>query len=259
MKQPLPQAYLRRLLRAINEFGLIQSGDKILIGLSGGKDSVFLTYALSCLRDVSPRPFSLGAFTLDPLFTDNFDSAPLADFCASLDIPFATAKADIAGTIRKNASKDPCFTCAFFRRGAVNRYAQTHGYDKVALAHHHDDAVETFLMGILYSGQLQTFLPSTFLDRTGLTVIRPLIYFREQELRDAVRLHEFKPIPSPCPFNGKTKRQEVKDLITSLASAIPGIYDHLSSAMRGKNKAELWPQAPDREELWRRNKEFWQS
>lgn len=255
--QPLPQPYSRRLMRAINEFNMIKAGDRILIGLSGGKDSVFLTYALAYLRDVSRRPFSLGAFTLDPLFSEDFDAAPLAQFCESLRIPFDSEKADIAGIIRNTANKEPCFTCAFFRRGAVNRFALTHGYNKVALAHHHDDAVETFFMSLLYSGQLQTFLPCTYLDRTGLTVIRPLIYFREREIKRALDLHGFNPIPSPCPFNGKTKRQEIKDLIYSLGKKIPQVYDRLAAAMRESGNNELWPPAPPRDQLKRLADEFW--
>ena len=257
--QPLPRPYFRRLLRAVNEFNMINSGDKILIGLSGGKDSLFLTYALACLRDVSRKPFSIGAFTLDPLFSDNFTTEKLADFCQSLGISFASEKVDIAGIIKENTSKEPCFTCAFFRRGAVNRHALAHGYNKVALAHHHDDAVETFLMGLLYSGQLQTFLPCTYLDRTGLTVIRPLIYFRESEIKRMIKLHGFEPIPSPCPYNGKTKRQETKELIYSLGKKIPQLYDRLAAAMRSGGSTELWPPAPPRDQLKHLADDFWRA
>lgn len=259
MRTQLPQAYFSRLLRAVIEFDMLQAGDKILVGLSGGKDSLFLTYALAVLKDISPVKFELGAFTLDPLFTNNFDPAPLIDFCARLGIPFGTEQANIAGIIDSKQGKDPCFTCAFFRRGAVNSYAQTHGYNKVALAHHHDDAVETFYMGLLYAGHLKTFSPVTYLSRTNLTVIRPLIYFREKEIRAAVGLHGLTPIASPCPLNGKTKRQEIKERIADLEKADPAFYSHLAAAMRCQNSTELWPAEPGRQQLKAKHDAFWRS
>ncbi|SDE86451.1 tRNA 2-thiocytidine biosynthesis TtcA family protein [Sporomusa acidovorans] len=258
MKHHLPQPILGRFIRAIIEFDMIQNGDRILVGLSGGKDSLFLTYALSVLKEIAPINFAVGAFTLDPLFTDNFDPAPLVDFCAGLDIPYGTGQADIAGIIHNNQDKDPCFTCAFFRRGAVNNYAKQHGYNKVALAHHHDDAVETFYMGLLYAGHLKTFTPVTYLSRTGLTVIRPLVYFREQEIRNTISLHGMTPIASPCPLNGKTKRQEIKEHIAALEQTNPAFYAHLAAAMRGGKPAELWPGELDRYELKAKHDAFWQ-
>lgn len=257
MRKHLPQPYFSRFVRAIIEFDMLQDGDKVLVGLSGGKDSLFLTYALAVLKDISPVKFEVGAFTLDPLFTDNFDLAPLADFCSNLNIPYGSEQANIAGIINNNEGKDPCFTCAFFRRGAVNNYAKQHGYNKVALAHHHDDAVETFYMGLLYAGHLKTFTPVTYLSRTGLTVIRPLVYFREREIRDTVDLHGLTPITSPCPLNGKTKRQEIKERIAALEQADPAFYSHLAAAMRGGKPLELWPAQMDRYQLKAKHDAFW--
>lgn len=257
MSKQLPQNYFGRLCRAITEFDMIKKDDKILIGLSGGKDSLFLTYALSILRSRSATPFQLAALTIDPMFTDDFDTSPLADFCANLDIPFYTQKTDIAGIIKENDGKDPCFTCAFFRRGTINNFAIQNGFNKVAYAHHHDDAVETFLMSILYSGQIKTFMPTTYLDRTDLTVIRPLIYFRESELKETPKLHGFTPIPSPCPLNGHTKRQEAKDMIAVLEKGNPAIYSHLAAAMRHSPTSELWPTELTREELKTKHLHFW--
>ncbi|HWR38892.1 MAG TPA: tRNA 2-thiocytidine biosynthesis TtcA family protein [Patescibacteria group bacterium] len=258
MKFFLPKPFLSRLMRAITEFDMISSGDRILIGLSGGKDSLFLTFALACLRDIMPHKVQLHVLTIDPQFTDTFDPGPLTTFCADLDIPFALRKADIAGIIAANQGKDPCFTCAFFRRGAMNRYAREIGCNKIAYAHHHDDAVETFLMGQLYAGQLKTFLPVTPLSRTGLTVIRPLIYFRERELKESIALHGQAPLDSPCPLNGKTKRQEIKEIIAAWEQINPSFYTHLASAMRSGTSVELWPPIPEREELHSRHRTFWQ-
>ncbi|WP_371362290.1 tRNA-cytidine(32) 2-sulfurtransferase [Sporomusa rhizae] len=257
MKKDLPQAYLSRFIRAIIEFDMLQDGDKVLVGLSGGKDSLLLTYALSVLKDIAPVKFELGAFTLDPLFTDNFDATPIANFCRELNIPFGTEKANIAGVIASNQGKDPCFTCAFFRRGAVNTYAKKHGYNKVALAHHHDDAVETFYMGLLYAGHLKTFTPVTYLSRTGLTVIRPLVYFREREIKEIISELGLTPVASPCPINGKTKRQEVKERIAALEQTDPAFYAHLAAAMRGGKPTELWPAELDRQQLKQKHTAFW--
>ncbi len=257
MNNNLPQPYFSRLCRAIIEFDMIAKGDKILIGLSGGKDSLFLTYALSILRARSATPFEIEVLTIDPMFTDDFDTKPLAEFCKNLNIPFHTQKVNISDIINNNNGKDPCFTCAFFRRGAINKFATENGFNKVAYAHHHDDAVETFLMSILYSGQINTFLPTTYLDQSNLTVIRPLVYFRESELKDTAQYHGFTPIPSPCPLNGHTKRQEAKDMIVELEKNNKALYDHLGAAMRHSPKTKLWPQELTREELQIKHLQFW--
>lgn len=249
MNIQLPQMYFSRILRAIVEFDLIEENDKILIGLSGGKDSVFMTYALAVLRERLNKNFSLAAITIDPMFTDKFETNRLEKFCTDLKIPFFTQQVDIAGIIKEQNGKDPCFTCAFFRRGAVNRYAKEKGYNKVAYAHHNDDAVETFFMSLLCSGQLKTFSPKTYLDRKDLTVIRPLVYFRESELKDSVHIHGFTPIESPCPLNGKTKRQEIKELIATLGKNNPMLYSHLAAGMRESAIVELWPPQKNRYEM----------
>jgi tRNA(Ile)-lysidine synthase TilS/MesJ len=254
----IPQNFFGRLCRACIEFDLIEENDNILIGLSGGKDSLFLTYALAFLRDHAAFSFNLAAFTLDPMFSDNFDTNVLKEYCSNLNIPFYTDKVDIAGIIKENNGKDPCFSCAFFRRGALNQFAVKNGFNKVAYAHHHDDAVETFYMGLLYAGQLKTFSPKTYLDRTGITVIRPLIYFREYELIDTYQITGQKPIPSPCPYNGKTKRQEIKEMIRDLEKNNSAIYSHLTAAMRcGPEEIELWPPEIHRDELKVKHFKFW--
>lgn len=249
MKINLPQLYFSKLMRAIVEFDMIKEGDRILIGVSGGKDSIFLTYALAIMRQRLKKNFSLAALTINPMFTSDFDTKPIKTFCENLYIPYDTVDVDIAGAIKAQSDKQPCFTCAFFRRGAMNHYALEHDMNKIAYAHHHDDAVETFLMSLFYSGQLQTFTPNTYLDRTGLTVIRPLVYFREQEIIQAMEYHGVTPIPSPCPHDGHTIRQEIKQLIKKLEPDIPNLYDHLASGMRKGALGELWPASKNREEM----------
>lgn len=236
-------------MRAIVEFDLIDDGDKILIGLSGGKDSLLLAYSMAMMRERLHKDFSLMALTIDPCFSDTFDTTRAAEFCAELSIPYEVQKTDIAEIIEENGGKNPCFTCAFFRRGAINRYALEHGCNKIAYAHHNDDAVETLVMNLLCSGQIGTFTPKTYLDKTGLTVIRPLVYLRESETREAVKYHGVKPIPSPCSLDGNTMRQTIKELIKKLTDEDPLVYDHLAAAMRESSVGELWPAAKTRDEM----------
>ncbi|MBR1858344.1 MAG: tRNA 2-thiocytidine biosynthesis protein TtcA [Selenomonadaceae bacterium] len=240
MKLTLPKHLFSKLVRAVVEFELISAGDKILIGVSGGKDSLFLTYALALLRQRFKIKFELAALTINPLFNNNFNVDSVTSFCKSLDIEHTVQEVDIAGVIASQQNKKPCFTCAYFRRAAVNRYANEIGANKVAYAHHHDDAVETFLMSLLSSGQINTFMPKTYLDRSNITVIRPLVYFREKEIIDFVRESNFNVVKSPCPIDGKTNRQTTKELIASLNKQFPGVFDHLSSAIRQNAVHELW-------------------
>ena len=237
---------MSRIWRAIIEFELIQAHDRILIGLSGGKDSMFLTYALAHIRRHSAQPFTLGAFTIDTRFGEDFPAAELELFCKQLDIPFDSAPVDIPRAIASSRSADACATCAFFRRGALNRIAHERGYNKVALAHHHDDAVETFIMSLFYAGRLKTFLPKTPQERSGVTIIRPLVYFREKEIIEHADRLGLQPLKNPCPYNGHTKRQEIKVLLHDWETKDPEYYRRFSAAMRAAESAELWPAEPSR-------------
>ena len=232
-------------MRAVTEFDMLSSGDRILIGLSGGKDSLFLLYALAALKRRVGVKFSLAALTVDPMFTPDFAADTLTEYAAKLSIPHSVIKVDIDTAI-KTSGKNACLTCAYFRRAAINRFAKEHDFNKVAYAHHHDDAVETFFMGLLYSGQLNVFTPVTYLDRSDITVIRPLIYLREAEVKEALKITGFSPLTSPCPRDGNTARQRVKELIAALSVDNPNVYDHLAAAMRQNALGELWPPAKDR-------------
>ena len=247
----LPQQLFSKLIRAVVEFDMIQDGDKVLIGLSGGKDSLFLTYALSVLRKSISRKFSLYALTIDPKFDENFkhNLNKLENFCDTLEILHRFLETDIAKIIATENNKKHCYTCAYFRRAAVNRIAKEIGATKVAYAHHLDDAVETFFMSLLSSGQLTTFLPKTFLDRTNLTVIRPLIYLRESEIENFVKKNHFEVLKSPCPFNGKTNREIVKNLITDLSRTFPDLFNHLTAAMRKNSVKDLWDERKTRYDM----------
>lgn len=250
------QEILSRVWRAIIEFDMIEANDRILIGLSGGKDSLLLTSVLAQIRKHSARPFSLGAFTIDTRFDDSFPRKELESFCDSLDIPFDSMAVDVPNAIAAAPSPDACAICAYFRRGALNRIAGEKGYNKVALAHHHDDAVETFLMSLFYSGRLKTFLPITPQERSGVTIIRPLVYFREAEIIETVARLGLQPLKSPCPYNGHSKRQEIKDLLKEYEAKDPEYYRRFAAAMRGGKTAELWPAEPGRYELKGKYLEF---
>jgi tRNA 2-thiocytidine biosynthesis protein TtcA len=251
----LPGIHTRKLLRAIREFDLIRTGDRVLVGLSGGKDSVFLTYALSVLQKQRIIPFELSALTVDLGFDGESNPADIQAFCDRLEVPFYLRKTEIAKyAFGADNPEGPCATCSFLRRGAMNRFARENGYDAVALAHHHDDAVETFLMSIIFSGQIRTFLPRTELDRSGIAAIRPLVYFREAEIREAVALTGFTPVPSPCPLDGKTKRAEIKELIRTLTRRDPRVFHNLAAALREGRPPELWPAGLGREEIDRRRR-----
>lgn len=250
------QEILSRVWRAIIEFDMIEANDRILIGLSGGKDSLLLTYALAQIRKHSARSFSLSAFTIDTRFDDNFPRQKLQIFCEALDIPFDSIPIDIPKAIAAAKSPDACATCAFFRRGALNRIAGERGYNKVALAHHHDDAVETFMMSLFYAGRLKTFLPKTPQERSGVTIIRPLIYFREAEVIRTVEQLGLQPLKNPCPYNGHSKRQEIKELFREYELKDPEYYRRFAAAMRGGASAELWPPEPDRYALKGKYLEF---
>ena len=238
----LPQVIFSKIFRAVVEFELIDAGDSILIGVSGGKDSLLLTYALETLRRRTKKNFSLAALTIDSKFSDDFrENIPrVKNFCNELGIPHEVREIDIAGLIREQDNKSPCYTCAYFRRAVMNRRANELGANKVAYAHHLDDAVETFFMSLLSTGQLNTFQPKTFLDRSNITVIRPLVYVREREIEKFAKKSGFDVLKSPCPFDGATNRQRIKNLIRDLEKDFPDLFSHLASAMRKNSIGELW-------------------
>ncbi len=249
----LPQVIFSKIFRAVVEFELIDADDNILIGVSGGKDSLFLTYALACLKHRTKKKFSLSALTINPKFSDDFRENILAvkNFCNNLGINHQIRDIDIAGLIREQNNKSPCYTCAFFRRAVMNRCANELGANKIAYAHHLDDAVETFFMNLLSTGQLSTFRPKTFLDRTNITVIRPLVYVRESEIDKFARRQGFDVLKSPCPFDGTTNRQRVKELIRELEKekGFTDLFSHLAAAMRKNSIGELWDAPKTRDEM----------
>lgn len=253
----VPAEDLGKLWRAVIEFDMLAAGDRILIGLSGGKDSMLLTAMLAELRKFAPFPFELACYTMDGMFADNFPKAELQAFCARFGLQHYSERVDVPSAYAKKGGS-PCFTCAYFRRAAINRFAKEHGFNKIAYAHHNDDAVETFFMNLMTTGQLRTFLPVTYLSRMQLTVLRPLLYYRECEIRELVARLGLTPLKNPCPYDGHTTRQEVKEHIAALDARYPDIYEHLAAAMRFSERQELWPRRLAQKEIVAKFRSFWQ-
>lgn len=260
----LPREFIRRMWRAIYEFDLLRAGDRVMVGLSGGKDSLFLLYALSIMRQHSPFPFEVGAVTVGMGFEGaNADRSVLEDYCGAMEVPYFWEETEIgrlvfgSGAEDPAEAKDPCARCSYFRRAVLTRATAQRGYNRLALAHHHDDAVVTFLMSILYSGQIRTFTPKTEMERSGITVIRPLVYLREYEVRKGLGFSGMEPVKSRCPLDRGTQRQEVKDLVNSLTRKNRFVYTNVAAAMRSGRPMELWPPPLTSDEKRRLNFGAW--
>lgn len=252
----VPAADLSKLWRAIIEFDMIKEGDRILIGLSGGKDSMLLTAMLAEIKKHAPIHFDLACYTVNGMFAPDFPKQRLEEFCAHYGLQHYSDDVDIKYKI-ENSDINPCYICAFFRRGATNRRAKELGFNKVALAHHKDDAIETFFMNMMTTGQMSTFLPVTYLSRSEVTVLRPLLFYREYEIRSLVKRLGIEPIKNPCPYDGHTKRQDIKEHLVELNKIYPDIYDHLSACMRHQPKQDLWPEKINGVEIAKKFRAFW--
>lgn len=253
MEIRLARPLIKRIWRAVIEFEMLQSGDRVLVGVSGGKDSAFLLYAMQVLKKSAPFPLEIAALHIDLGFGADAVER-LENFCRRLEVKFFSEKTQIAQMALNHRSQNPCAQCAFFRRGAINKLAVEKGYTKVAYAHHLDDAVVTFLMSQLYSGHLRTFLPKTQLERSGITVIRPLIYIREYEIKRALKDIPFTPVESLCPLEGKSKRAEVGELIHQLTQKNRYVFTNLAAALRQGHHVELWPRQLTKAEMRERHR-----
>ena len=222
--------------RCVEDYDMIQEGDRIAVGVSGGKDSLTLLAALAKLADFYPKHFTVEAFTLDMGHVDGgegMDFAPVAAYCEKLGVPYTILPSEIHHIIfdlRKE--KNPCSMCAKMRRGVLHNAIRDRGITKIALGHHFDDAIETFFLSLFYEGRLSCFQPVTYLDRMGITQIRPLLYCSEWMLRTAAEVEELPVVFNPCPADGYTKRQEVKELIRALSKDYPDLREKVFSAMQ---------------------------
>ncbi len=223
------QSYLRK---AIEDYEMIACGDKIAVGLSGGKDSMSLLLGLASMRRFYPKKFDLHAITIDLGHPEGASFDEVQKLCDKLEVPITIVKTDfneIIFDIRKE--KNPCSLCAKMRRGALNDFAVQNGCNKVALGHHYDDAVETLMLSLFYEGRLGSFSPVTYMSKADITQIRPLIYAPEQFIRSFVSRHELPIYSNPCCANGNTKRQYIKELLLNLESEMPGLRERIFGAL----------------------------
>lgn len=233
------QQVLSNVRQAVDDFRMILDGDRIAVGISGGKDSLALLYALCHLRKFYPCHFELVAVTVDMGF-DNVDFSRIRSICNELEVEYRIVKTEIAHIIfdvRKESN--PCSLCAKMRKGALNDTLKEIGCNKIAYAHHKDDVIETMLMSMLYEGRWNTFSPVTYLDKTGITVIRPLLYMGEADVIGFVRKYNIPVLKSACPVDGHTKREYVKALLRRLNQENPGVKDRLFTAIQ-KGNLEGW-------------------
>ncbi len=233
------QQVLSLTRKAVDDYHMISTGDKIAIGISGGKDSLTLLYALHGLQRFYPMPFNICAVTVDLGF-ENLNLDKIKELCASLNIDYHIVKTDIGKIIFDDRKEtNPCSLCAKMRKGALNDAMKETGCNKVAYAHHKDDVVETMMMSLIYEGRFHTFRPVTYLDRTNITVIRPLIYMSEADIIGFVNKQALPVVKSPCPADGHTKREYIKNLLRSINLETPGVKERMFTAIKS-GKLEGW-------------------
>ena len=229
------QKILGYLRKAIEHYNMIQDGDKIAVALSGGKDSLTLLMGLKALQRFYPHPFDLVAISVNPGF-EFFDTHFLEETCKNIGVEFIEAKSnikEIVFDIRKE--KNPCSLCANLRRGILNSTAIEHGCNKLALGHNEDDVLETFFLNMLYAGNLSTFAPISYMDRSQITLIRPLVYASEKEIKKFIKRNNITVMNKNCPMDGVSKREAMKGLLYKFTVEIPNVRANLIGAIKRAN------------------------
>ena len=229
------QKMLSYMRKAIENYNMINEGDKIAVGLSGGKDSITLLMGLKALQRFYPKKFEVVAISVNPGF-EFFNSEFLKSVCDKIGVEFIEEKSyikEIVFDIRKE--KNPCSLCANLRRGILNSSALAHDCNKIALGHNEDDVLETFFLNLLYAGNLSTFAPTSYMDRSKITLIRPMVYIPEKEVRKFVRRQGIEVMPKVCPMDGVSKRESIKELISKLVIEIPTVRANIMGAIRRSN------------------------
>ena len=217
--------------RCVEDYHMIEAGDRIGVGVSGGKDSLALLVFLAELKKYFPAPFYLEAITIDMGL--GMDYSGIEKLCQALDVPFTLVKTEIAPIIFDHRKeKNPCSMCAKMRRGALNQTLLEHNLNKLALGHHYDDAVETFLMSLLFEGRISCFQPVTDLDRTGIIQIRPMLYIHEKTVDSFAARQDLPILKNRCPVDKTTKRTEIKNLIYDLSATYPDLKERIFGAMQ---------------------------
>ncbi len=226
------QRILSLVRRCVEDYNMIDAGDVVAVGVSGGKDSVLTLAALAKLRDFYPKRFQVAALTIDSA-APGMDFGPIARLCGELGVPYHLIPVPIYEIVFEyRKEKNPCSLCAKLRRGALSTEMNRLGLSKIALGHHYDDAVETMVMSLFLEGRIGCFQPVTYLDRSGVTQIRPLLYVQEREVRGAVRRLNLPVVKNPCPANGTTKREETKELLLRLEKQFPQLKKKIFGAIQ---------------------------
>ena len=226
------QHILGLVRRCVEDYHMIEAGETVAVGVSGGKDSLLTLTALARLRAFYPLPFQVEAITLETGMP-GMDFTPVANYCAALDVPYTRISVPVYDIVfNERKEKNPCSLCAKLRRGSLHTALTERGIHKIALGHHYDDAVETLLMNLLFEGRIGCFQPVTYLSRSDVTQIRPLLYVKEQQVRNVAAKLDLPIVHNPCPANGETRRQEVKELIESLSERYPDLKQKLFGAMQ---------------------------
>ena len=226
------QQLLGRVRRCIEDYRMIEAGDRIAVGVSGGKDSLVTLLALARLRRFLPTPFTLEAITLE-MGMPEMDYTPVAQLCEELEVPYTRINVPVYEILfEERKEKNPCSLCAKLRRGSLNTALTERGISKIALGHHYDDAVETMMMNLLFEGRIGCFQPVTFLDRTGVTQIRPLLYCHEDEIQRIANREKLPIVHNTCPIDGHSRRQEVKELLASMEKTYPDLKQKIFGAMQ---------------------------
>ena len=234
------QRLLSLIRQAVDQYEMIEEGDHIAIGISGGKDSLTLLWGLAHLQKFYPKHFSLSAITVD-MGIDTMNLEPIKALCQEIQVPYEIVPTEIGKIlfdIRKETN--PCSLCAKLRKGALNNKALEMGCNKIAYAHHKDDLIETAMMSLLYEGRFYAFSPVTHLDRTDLTVIRPLMFVSEADVKGFRNKYQLPVCKNPCPMDGHTRREYVKKLIHTSNMENPGVKDRLFRAVI-EGHIDGWP------------------
>ncbi|EOS69217.1 hypothetical protein C818_03095 [Lachnospiraceae bacterium MD308] len=234
------QQLLSYTRKAVDEYQMIEEGDHIAVGISGGKDSLTLLYALQGLRRFYPKRFELSAVTVD-LGYEKCDFSLVSELCRELEVPYHIVKTDIARLLfEERKESNPCSLCAKMRKGALNQAVKEMGCNKVAYAHHKDDIIETMLLSMLFEGRFYSFSPRTYLDRMDLTVIRPMMFVDESDVIGFQNKYNLPVVKSRCPIDGYTKRQYAKELVQQLNKEHHGAKQRMFTAILNGN-IKGWP------------------
>ena len=226
------QKLLGQVRRCVEDYRMIDAGDTVAVGVSGGKDSLVTLTALARLRAFYPIPFTVHAITLET-GTPGMCFDAVADLCRQLDVPYTRIQVPVYDIVfNERKEKNPCSLCAKLRRGSLNTALTDLGIRKIALGHHYDDAIETLLMNLLFEGRIGCFQPVTYLDRTDITQIRPLLYCQEADIRRMAAKLALPVVKNTCPMDGHSRRQEVKELLAELEQRYPDLKKKLFGAMQ---------------------------